>query len=388
MTSDQSSPQTQETEESASRRVPIANPTLGDREKERVEAILDSGHLADGDEVRAFESEFADYCGTSHGVAVANGTAALHAALEALGIGDGDTVVTSPMSFIATANAVRFAGAEPIFADIDPHTYNVDPDSVEAVIREHDGDVDAIMPVHLYGLPADMAPLRAIADAHDVPVITDAAQAHGATYRGERVGSLGDVACFSFYPTKNMTTGEGGMIVTDRDDVAERAARFINHGRSDSYEHVEVGHNFRMTNIAAAIGRVQLDRLPEYVEKRREHAARLDEVIEKTTLTGPVEPDDRTHAYHQYTVRSNDRETVREYLDEFGIDTAVYYPTPIHEQPPYADGDHKAPVTEAAVDEVVSLPVHPQLSTDDLNDIESGLIYADLHSLSKQEADD
>lgn len=355
------------------RRVPLADPTLGEREKERVERVLDSGDLADGAEVRAFEDEFADFCESDHGVAVANGTAALHAALEALDIGAGDTVVTTPLSFVATANAVRHVGAEVAFADVDARTFNLTPESVETVIRDHGGDIDAIMPVHLYGLPVDVGPLRDLADTYDVPLVMDAAQAHGATYRGDRVGSLGDVACFSFYPTKNMTTGEGGMIVTDRDDVAERAARFVNHGRASSNTHVEVGHNFRMTNVAAAIGRVQLERLPAYTRARREHAARLTEAVETTRLAAPVEPDDRTHVYHQYTLRAANRERVRDHFDQWGIDTGIYYPTPIHAQPPYADGGHTAPVARLLTDQVFSLPVHPELTEEDLDAITDAL---------------
>ena len=361
--------------------VPLADPTLGGRAKRRVQDVLDSGDLADGEEVRRFESEFADYCGAAHGVATANGTAALHAGLHAAGIGPGDAVVTTPLSFIATANAVRHCGAEPIFADVNPLTYNLEPAAVETAIRDRDGDVDAVLAVHLYGLPADVAELRAIADAHDVPLIEDAAQAHGATYRGDPVGSLGDVACFSFYPTKNMTTGEGGMVLTDDETVARRAARFVNHGRSENGTHVDVGHNFRMTNLAAAIGRVQLDRLPEYLEARRGFAETLTETVERTSLVAPTVPEDRAHAYNQYTVRTADRGTVRRVLEEFGVDTGVYYPTPIHEHPPYADRSVSAPVAEAAADQVLSLPVHPSLSERDLDVLCTALVYADRYAL-------
>lgn len=353
--------------------VSIADPDVGEREIDRVQSVLASGQLSAGEIVGAFETEFADYCDVEHGVATSNGTTALHTALEALDIGEGDTVVTTPLSFIATANAVRLVGAEPVFADVNPATYNLDPSAVEAKIRDLGGDVDAIVAVHLYGLPAAMDHLQDIADTYDIPLIEDAAQAHGAEFDGDRVGSLGDAACFSFYPTKNMTTGEGGMIITDRDDVADRAASFINHGRSGHDSHERVGHNFRMTDMAAAIGRVQLQKLPGYVEARRENAARFTDALGDSRLQAPREPDDCTHAYHQYTIRCDDRESVREHLQSRGIDTAVYYSTPIHEQPAYAGVDHRAPNAERATDEILSIPVHPNLSDRDRNAVATAL---------------
>ncbi len=349
--------------------IPIADPELGAREKERVEQVIDSGQLADGPEVRAFEAEFAEFCGTAHGVATTNGTTALHTACEALGLGPGDTVVTTPFSMVASANAIRLAGADVAFADIDPQTYNIDPHAVEEVVRER--DVDALMPVHLYGLPAAMDHLRDIADEHDLLLIEDAAQAHGAEFDGERVGTLGDAACFSFYPSKNMTTGEGGMVVTNDEAVADRAASFANHGRNPdgpAYEHRGVGQNYRMTSVLAAIGRVQLDRLPEYNETRRANATRLTEEL-PDGLTTPVEPSNRKHVYHQYTVRSEDRDALAETLDAADIGSGIYYPIPIHEQPAYSGVERSLPVAERASEEVLSLPVHPNLSPSDLTDI-------------------
>ena len=345
--------------------ISIASPDLGEEEQRRVVEVIEDGHVADGPLVRQFESEFAQYCGADHAVGTSNGTTALHTAFEALGIGEGDRVVTTPFSFIASANAIRFAGAEPVFVDVDPETYNLDPHAVEEAARER--DVDAVLAVHLYGLPAAMDHLRDVADDHDLALIEDAAQAHGAEYDGQPVGSLGDAACFSFYPTKNMTTGEGGMITTDREEVAERAARFINHGRTETYEHAEVGHNFRMTSIAAAIGRAQLTKLPDNVDARRSNAATLTDAIEGVaSVTAPTEPAGREHAYHQYTVRCEDRDALRAHLDERGIGVGVYYPLPIHEQPAYADVSASAPEAERAADEVLSLPVHQDLDEDDL----------------------
>jgi dTDP-4-amino-4,6-dideoxygalactose transaminase len=358
--------------------IPLADPAMGEREKERVMEVMDEGQLADGEEVRRFEREFADYCGVDHGVAAANGTTALHAALEALDIGPGDRVLTTPFSFVASANCIRLAGAEPVFADVDSETYNLDPEAVRRTLRSYGGDVDAMIVVHLYGLPAEMGRLLDIADSYDVAVVEDAAQAHGATYEGRPVGSMGDVGCFSFYPTKNMTTGEGGMIVSDRDDVAERAAQFVNHGRGED-GYVDVGHNFRMTSIAAAIGRVQLDRLPGYVDARRRNAGRLTDAVAETDLVAPTEPDHAKHSYHQYTVRTDDREAVQDCLSEFGIDTGVYYPTAIHETTPYRGEGRSAVVARRLADEVLSLPVHPGLDARDIETIGTALEYYDSY---------
>ncbi|QLH77780.1 DegT/DnrJ/EryC1/StrS family aminotransferase [Halosimplex rubrum] len=355
------------------RQIPVAEPALGSEERERVREVLDSGMIADGEEVRAFEREFATTCHVDRGVATSNGTTALHTALRACGIGEGDTVVTTPFSFVATANAVRFCGAEPVFADIDPDTYNLDPTAVREAIEIRGGDVDAVLPVHLYGLPAPMDEIAAIAEEYDAAVVEDAAQAHGARYRDEPVGSLGDAAAFSFYPTKNMTTGEGGMVVTDDEAVADRAERFVNHGRNERYDHVELGHNFRMTNIAAAIGRVQLKRLSRFVRARRDNAAALTEALAEAPVDPPTVPDGVDHAFHQYTVRAPDRERLVAHLDDHGIDTGVYYPTPIHEQPAYEGVDERFPVAERAAAEVVSLPVHPGVSEGDRGAIADAL---------------
>ena len=349
--------------------IPSANPSLGAEEKRRVEDVIDSGMLAEGEVVERFQSEFADYCGVDRGIATTNGTTALHAALVGLGIGEGDRVLTTPFSFIATANAARLAGADVDFVDVDPRTYNIDPDALEARLREGDA-VDAVIAVHLYGLPADVGRLGELADEYDFKLLEDAAQAHGARYDGERVGSFGDAACFSFYPTKNMTTGEGGMILTDDEAVAERARRFVDHGRTTGYEHASVGHNFRMTNLAAAIGRAQLDRLPEFTRARRENAARLTErLADVPDVVTPHEPDGYEHVYHQYTVRVPDRDALRERLANRDIGTGVYYPIPIHEQPAYGDVSGSYPVSEACAEEVLSLPVHPEVDEPDLDRI-------------------
>ena len=347
----------------------IADPDLDEEARRRVGDVLDSGQLAAGDEVSAFESEFADFCGTDRAVATSNGTTALHAALEALDVGRGDRVLTTPFSFVASANAARLCGAEVDFVDIAPATYNIDPEALEARLREGDR-VDAVIAVHLFGLPADLDRLVELSEAYDFDLIEDAAQAHGAEYRGDRVGGFGDAACFSFYPTKNMTTGEGGMITTDRDDVADAAERFIDHGRTSGYEHAEVGHNFRMTDVAAAIGRAQLDRLPAFNRRRRENARRLTEALGGDgDVRTPAEPDGRRHVYHQYTVRHERRDALADHLEREGVGSAVYYPVPIHRQEAYADVEASAPNAERAAEEVLSLPIHPNVTDEDVDRI-------------------
>ncbi|WP_350355450.1 DegT/DnrJ/EryC1/StrS family aminotransferase [Halorarius litoreus] len=352
--------------------VPIADPQLGVEEREAVTEVMESGHLVAGDVTTTFEREFADYCGADHAVGTTNGTTALHAALEAVGVRPGNLVITTPFSFVATANAIRFAGGVPVFADVDPETFNLDPESVRERIEELDETPEAIVPVHLYGLPADMSGLRDIADEYDAALVADAAQAHGAEFHGERVGSIADVATFSFYPTKNMTTGEGGMVTTDDPDVADEVRRFINHGRpldGDSYDHVQLGHNYRLTNLSAAIGRKQLDKLPAFTEARRENARKLDERLADTPLETPVEPTGRKHVYHQYTVTSTERETVREHFADHGVDTAVYYPDPIHELTAYDYMGTSTPVASRLSEQVFSLPVHPGLDDGDIEQI-------------------
>lgn len=352
------------------RELPIANPAIGAAERRAVMDVMDSGRLADGPKVREFEAAFASTCNADQAVATSNGTTALHAALVALGIGDGDTVVTTPFSFIATANAVRLVGARPVFADIDPQTYTLDPDAVATVASEH--DVTAILAVHLYGLPAHLGELREVADAQDAYLVEDAAQAHGANYRGRPVGALGDIGCFSFYPTKNMTTGEGGMIVTDDASIADAARKFVNHGRSETYVHERLGHNFRMTSMSAALGVVQLARLPAFIDQRRRNAASLTRALSPVDgVVTPVEPDNVDHAYHQYTIRVADRDGLARHLAAAGIGSGIYYPTCIHEQPAYTGSDCQAPIAERTAREVISLPVHPGINAADIDRVAS-----------------
>lgn len=352
--------------------IPIANPVISDTARESVDEVLESGMIADGEVVRAFESEFADFVGTEYAVATANGTTALHAMFEAVGIGDGDAVVTSPFSFIASANAVVHAGGTPVFGDIRKDTFNIDAEAVYDIVCERD-DVVGIMPIHLYGLSAEMDAIREIAEEHDLILFEDAAQAHGAEYRGQSVGSIGDAAVFSFYPTKNMTTGEGGMVTTDDEEIAARLRKIVNHGRTDTYEHVFKGYNYRMTNIQAAIGREQLRRLPEWVEKRQANAATLsNELSDIDGIKTPKVPHNRKHAFHQYTIAVDDRDSVIRSLDNHGVGYGIYYPKVIPKQPAY-DQEREYPVAEKATGNVLSIPVHPQVSESDLETIASAI---------------
>lgn len=352
--------------------IPIAYPQIGQRERTRVEAVLSAGQLADGPEVREFEKAVADRCGAAYGVATANGTAALQASLVALGIGPGDTVVTTPFSFIASANAARFVGADVEFVDIDYATFNIDVVALEQRLK-NGSSFDAVIPVHLFGLPADMSALLDLQDKYEFSIVEDAAQAIDASVRGRPVGAIGDVGCFSFYPTKNVTTGEGGMIVTNQEDIAQRARQFTDHGRTDTYTHATVGHNLRLSSIHAAIGNAQLERLEDITATRRSHAEFHTSVLEDHDVVTPVEPDDRTHVYHQYTIRHPQRDRLREELASNEIDTGIYYPIPIHQQPAYSHVSDSFPVSEQASEEVLSIPVHPGLSAADLDHIHQSI---------------
>jgi perosamine synthetase len=348
--------------------ISMASPQLGPDEREAVLRVLDSGRLAQGEEVAAFEREFAAWCGTGHAVAVNSGTAALHLLLLAHGVGPGDEVLTSPFTFIASANAALFVGARPVFADVEPDTLCLDPDRVEAAMTPR---TRAIVAVDLYGQPADIDRLRALADSRGVVLIEDACQAHGARLGERKAGALGVPASFSFYPTKNMTTGEGGMVTTASPEIAAEVKRLRQHGASKRYEHDVLGYNYRLTDIAAAVGRAQLRKLDSLNAARRRNAQALTRGLARTPgVTTPVERRGVTHAYHQYTLRiARDREGVRRRLSEMGVDTAVHYPIPVHRQPLYARlgyAGQSFPVAEQAAREVLSLPVHPGLTEGEL----------------------
>ncbi len=340
--------------------IPVAKPILSGEELEEIKAVLESGILAQGETVARFEERFAEYVGTDYGVAVSNGTTGLHAALAAMGVGKGDEVITTPFSFIATATSILMQGARPVFCDIDPETYNIDPGRIEDAITEK---TKAMIVVHLYGLACDMKPIMDIAKSNELKVIEDACQAHGAEYHDRRAGSLGDAGVFSFYPTKNMTTGEGGMITTNDPKVAERARMIRNHGQSERYVHPILGYNYRMTNLAAAIGLSQLKMIDHFNEKRRENARFYDENL---NLEAPIVPDGCKHVYHQYTIQVEDRDGFTRHLEKEGVGYGIHYPVPIHRQPLMREYNSQSfPRAEEASRRVVSIPVHPGLSDED-----------------------
>jgi perosamine synthetase len=342
--------------------IPAAKPIIGDEERAAVDRVMRSGMIAQGPEVAAFEQEFsAALVGGRECVAVNSGTSGLHLGLLAAGIGAGDEVIVPSFTFAATANSVALTGATPVFADIEPGSFCLDPASVEAAVTER---TKAIMPVHLYGHPADMTGLAAVAERHGLAILEDAAQAHGATFDGRPVGSFGVFGMFSLYPTKNMTSGEGGMVSCDG-DVAHRIRLLRNQGMATQYANELVGLNNRMTDIHAAIGRVQLTKLPGWTEDRRRNAAFLDAHLENVVV--PPVREGSTHVYHQYTIRvEGDRDgMVRALREEYGVGSGVYYPIPNHRLPSF-HLDLDLPETERAACEVISLPVHPSLSIDDL----------------------
>ena len=350
-------------------KVPIAKPIIGDKEIENVVEVLKSGMIAQGPKVEEFEQKFAEWVGAEYGIAVNSGTAALHVALLACGIGEGDEVITTPFTFIASGNSILYTGARPVFADIDMKTYTLNPDSIEDLITEK---TKAIMPVQLYGQSADMDRINEIAEKYGLIVIEDAAQAHGAAYNGQKVGSIGDMSCFSFYPTKNMTTSEGGIITTDDDELAEKARIFRAHGATVRYHHDAIGYNFRMTDISAAIGLAQLENIDEFNEKRIANAAYLNEGLKD--VDGVITPycaDGSKHVYHQYTIRveKGDRDDWVDIINDCGVGTGIHYPIPLYNQPIYrALGiEGNCPNAELAADNVISLPVHPSLSKEDLD---------------------
>ncbi len=347
--------------------IPNAKPLIGEEEKQSVLQVLDSGMLAQGPRVQEFEQRFAEYCGVQHAVATSSGTTALHVALVAHGIGPGDEVITSPFTFISSANSILFTGARPVFVDIEPDTFNLDASRVVAALTPR---TRAIMLVHLFGLPCDMDAIMQLASRHNLIVIEDACQAHGAEYAGRRAGSFG-AGCFSFYPTKNMTTAEGGMITTNDERVAERCQAIRQHGMRRRYYHDELGFNSRMTDVHAAIGLAQLSKLESFNQTRIANAGYLSQHLRGVTV--PVVPDGRRHVFHQYTVRVNGgrRDAVLEGLTARGVGTGVYYPVPVHQQTVYKGlgYDVVLPEAERAAQEVLSLPVHPALSQADLDSI-------------------
>jgi dTDP-4-amino-4,6-dideoxygalactose transaminase len=348
--------------------IPISKPIIGEAERDAVLEVLESGMLAQGPRVAELEDRFAAVCGVKHAVATSSGTTALHVALLASGIGSGDEVITTPFTFIASANSILFVGAKPVFIDIEEDTFNMDVGLIEEAITPR---TKAIMPVHLYGCMCDMQAIEEIAGRHDLSIIEDACQAVGASQNGRRAGSIG-TGTFSLYATKNVMSAEGGMITTDDADLAEHCRMMRNHGMKRRYYHDMLGYNFRMTDLHAAIGVVQMDRLKDATAKRRQNAAYFDQHI--TSVNTPKVPDGFEHVWHQYTVRltnGRDRDAAVKQLAEAGIGTGIFYPVPVHKQAYMQEyvGNLSLPVSERMAEEVFSLPVHPLLSQEDLERI-------------------
>ena len=336
---------------------------IGDAVKAELDEVLASCAFALGPKVAAFEERFAAYCGCDHAVAVNSGTAALHLALLAAGVGPGDEVITVSHTFIATAEAVSHCGATPVFVDIDEATYTMDPALIEAAVTER---TKAILPVHLYGQPFDVGPIAAVAERRGLALIEDACQAHGAEYQGRRVGGLGLAAGFSFYPGKNLGAyGEGGAVTTNDADVAAQCRVLRDHGSPKKYYHDVVGYNYRMTGFQGAVLGVKLGHLDAWTDSRRSRAARYDELLADAGVVVPVEAPGRKHVYHLYVIRCADRDGLRAALDEAGIASGIHYPMPVHLQRAYGDlgyAEGSLPVTEKVASEIVSLPMFPELT--------------------------
>ena len=325
--------------------------------------ILDSGRYIKGHELEIFEKEFAGFCSSKFGVGVSSGTSAILLSLIAAGIGKGDEVIVPSHTFIATASPAKFLGCTPVYADIDPETYTMDAGHVKKLITPK---TKAIIPVHLYGHPADMKPLLEMAKEKGLFVIEDACQAHAAEYNGKRTGSMGDVGCFSFFPSKNMTVaGDGGMITTNNKELAERLSMLRDHGRKDKYVHEMLGLNFRLSEIQAAVGREQLKHLTAWTDRRRKAAAKYNELLAGIVET-PQEAKWAKHVYHLYVIRADDRDGLSNYLNTQGIATGIHYPVPVHRQPCMKAGNVNLPVTDACAGRILSLPMHPQLKDEEI----------------------
>jgi len=328
-----------------------------------IAAVLESGQFVLGEQVEAFEQEFAAACGATYGVATNSGTSALHLALLALGIGPGDEVITVPFTFVATVAAIHYTGARTTFVDIDPRSFTMDPNQLERAITNH---TKAIIPVHLYGQPAHMEAISEIARRHGLPVVEDACQAHGAEYQEKPVGSLGDLGCFSFYPGKNLGAyGEGGIIVTNHRHYARTTRMLRDWGQERKYHHVLKGFNYRMEGIKGAVLRVKLRRLQEWTEKRRLWAACYSRTLKNSQVSVSVESPNCRHVYHIYAVRSSQRDALQQTLLSAGIHTGIHYPIPVHLQEAYADLGYRTgdfPHSERAAREVLSLPMYPELT--------------------------
>jgi len=330
---------------------------------EAIQSVIDRTAFVGGEEIKEFEKNFADFCDTNCAVGLSSGTDALFLALYSLGIGKEDEVIIPSHTFIATAEAVSAVGATPVFVDIEEETYTIDPEQVKKAVTS---DTKAIIPVHIYGHPADMDPILEVAEKNDLFVIEDAAQAHGAEYKGQKVGSIGDIACFSFYPGKNLGAyGDAGAITTDNEKLAKEIKMLSDHGREEKYRHEMKGFNFRLDNLQAAILDVKLNHLSDWTKSRREVAERYQTNLSDLPIRLPKESDSSKHTYHLFVIRSNQRQDLKGDLDKMGISTGIHYPIPLHEQPAYRtamESDITLSVTENISNDVLSLPMYPELS--------------------------
>jgi dTDP-4-amino-4,6-dideoxygalactose transaminase len=337
--------------------------------------ICESTSFAQGRATSEFEAKFAAYCGVDHCVSLNSGTSALHLALRCLDAGLRDEVVTVSMTFIATAWAISYVGAKPVFVDIDPVRRTLNPDNLEAAITPR---TKAIIPVHLYGMPAEMDRIMAIAERHGLPVIEDAAQAHGARYRGGRVGQFGQIACFSFYPSKNLGAyGEGGALVTNDPSIAQRARSLRDHAQSQKYLHDEIGYNYRMDSFQGAVLSVKLKHLDDWNTARIDCARQYGELLKGSSYKLPLHMSDSECVWHCYVIETPERDRIRAALQDVGIQTAVHYPVPIHLQKAYAHLDYRSgdlPVTEALCEHCLSLPIYPELSKEKISRVASVLL--------------
>jgi perosamine synthetase len=353
-------------------------PKIGEEEIEAVVKVMRSGMLTSGlgagPKVTEFEKNYASFAGVKHAIAVNTGTAALHASILAVGVKPGDEVILPSFTFVATAEAVVMAGAKPVFADIDPQTYTLAPKEVKKAMTSK---TKAVIPVDLYGLPADISPIREISGKKDITIIEDCAQSHGATYKGKTAGALADIACWSLYAAKNIGTGEGGVVTTDDDLLAEKTRMVRTHGEKVKYQSQMLGTNYRMTEIQAAIGVVQLSKLPTFFAKRKHNAARLTKSLEKSRkIVLPSKFEDRTSSWYLYTVRIKDttvqqRNKIIQEMHNKGIGAEAYYPTPVHQMPYYKEnfGSFNLPETEKAAKQVLSLPIHPDVTDEQIDTI-------------------
>ncbi|MTJ47261.1 DegT/DnrJ/EryC1/StrS aminotransferase family protein [Dolichospermum sp. UHCC 0259] len=349
--------------------------SIKDEINQAISGVLETTQFILGEEVEAFETEFAAYCGADYGIGLNSGTSALHLALLALGIGAGDEVITVPFTFVATVAAICYTGAKPVFVDIDPISYTIDVNQIESAITKN---TKAILPVHLYGQPADMDSILSIAKKYNLKVIEDAAQAHGAEYKGKRVGSIGDLGCFSFYPGKNLGAyGEAGIVTTNNPDYAHTIRKLRDWGQEKKYHHDFNGYNYRMEGIQGAILRVKLRHLETWTQARRNHAQLYNELLANTELKTPVEMPYSRHVYHIYGVRSPDRNILQQQLMAKGVQTGIHYPIPVHLQKGYADLGYKLgdfPCSELVANEELSLPMYAELTNDNIKIVTGNLV--------------